>query len=48
MAIAGGAILPLIYGRLADVLNPQHAYFILIPIYLFILYYATIGSKIRK
>jgi FHS family L-fucose permease-like MFS transporter len=48
MAIAGGAILPLIYGRLADVLSPQHAYFILIPIYLFILYYATIGSKIRK
>jgi FHS family L-fucose permease-like MFS transporter len=48
MAIAGGAILPLIYGRLADVLNPQHAYFILIPIYLFILYYATMGSKIRK
>ncbi|MDB5278307.1 MAG: N-acetyl glucosamine transporter [Ferruginibacter sp.] len=48
MAIAGGAVLPLIYGRLADVLSPQHAYVILIPIYLFILYYAAIGSKIRK
>ncbi len=48
MAIAGGAVLPLIYGRLADVLSPQHAYAILIPIYLFILYYAAIGSKIRK
>lgn len=48
MGIAGGAILPLIYGRLADVLNPTHAYFILIPCYLYILYYATSGSKIRR
>ncbi|MDB5248814.1 MAG: N-acetyl glucosamine transporter [Segetibacter sp.] len=48
MGIAGGAILPLIYGRLADVLNPTHAYVILIPCYLYILYYAVSGSKIRK
>lgn len=50
MAIAGGAVLPLIYGRLADIksIGSQHAYFILIPMYLFILYYAAIGSKIRK
>ena len=48
MAIAGGAILPLIYGRLADVLSPQHAYLILIPAYLFIFYFAASGNKIRK
>jgi len=48
MGIAGGALLPLLYGRLSDVFNPQHAYFILIPCYLFILYYAAVGSKIRK
>jgi len=48
MGISGGAILPLLYGRLSDVFNPQHAYFILIPCYLFILYYAAAGSKIRK
>ncbi len=48
MGIAGGAILPLIYGRLADVINPTHAYFILIPCYLYILYYAVSGSKIRR
>lgn len=48
MAIAGGALLPLLYGRLSDVLNPQHAYFILIPCYLFILYYAAFGNKIRR
>lgn len=47
MGIAGGALLPLLYGRLADVLDPQKAYFILIPCYLFILYYATMGHKKR-
>ena len=48
MAIAGGALLPLLYGRLSDVFNPQYAYFILIPCYLFILYYAAYGNKIRR
>lgn len=47
MAIAGGALLPLLYGRLADVLNPQQAYWILVPCYLFIGYYAMWGHKIR-
>ena len=48
MALAGGAIIPLLYGALADSLNPQTAYWILIPCYLFILYYASYGYKIRK
>jgi len=48
MAIAGGAIIPLLYGRLVDVLNAQQAYWILLPCYLFIGYYATWGSKIRR
>jgi len=48
MSIAGGALLPLVYGRLADYFNPQQAYWILIPCYLFILYYATYGYKLRK
>jgi fucose permease len=48
MAIAGGALLPLLYGRLADKFNPQQAYWILIPSYLFILYYAAYGYKRRK
>jgi fucose permease len=48
MAIAGGALLPLAYGRLVDVLgNAQQAYWILVPCYLFILYYAAAGHKIR-
>lgn len=47
MAIAGGAILPLVYGKLADIYNPQHAYFLLIPCYLYILFYAVKGHKAR-
>ncbi|WP_432711664.1 sugar MFS transporter [Pedobacter sp.] len=48
MGIAGGAIVPLGYGLLADLLNPTHAYFILVPSYLIILYYAFIGHKIGR
>lgn len=47
MAIAGGAILPLIYGFLADEVNPQQAYWIVIPCYIYILYYARSGYKMR-
>jgi MFS transporter, FHS family, L-fucose permease len=45
MAIAGGAILPLIYGQLADSIGTQKAYFVLIPLYLFILYFSISGHK---
>ena len=46
MMIAGGAILPLVYGSLSDYLkNAQMAYSIMIPLYAFILYFAMIGYK---
>lgn len=48
MAIAGGALLPLLYGRLADIFNPQQAYWMMVPCYLFILYYAVSGYKAGK
>lgn len=48
MGNLGGALLPLMYGRLADVINPKTAYLIVIPFYLFILYYATAGHKVGK
>ena len=48
MGNLGGALLPLLYGRLADVVNPQQAYIIVIPCYLFILYYAAVGHKVGK
>jgi glucose/galactose transporter len=46
MMISGGALMPLLYGKIADQIgNTQSAYAILIPCYLFIYYYATIGHK---
>lgn len=48
MGIAGGAIVPLLYGALAENWSPQQAYWILVPCYLFILYFAVMGYKVRK
>jgi len=49
MAIAGGAVLPLLYGRLADVktIGASQAYWILVPCYLFILFYSWRGWKMK-
>ncbi len=46
MAIAGGALLPLLYGRLAISLSTQRAYWLCIPCYLVIMYYAFFGHKV--
>jgi fucose permease len=48
MGIAGGALIPLLYGRLVDLFSAQEAYLILIPVYLFILYFSAIGYKKGK
>jgi FHS family L-fucose permease-like MFS transporter len=48
MAIAGGAIIPLAYGKLAVNFSTQAAYWICIPCYLVIMYYAFIGHKAGK
>lgn len=57
MAIVGGAIIPLIFGFLVDMFKTtelpamadyKNAYWIFIPQYLFILYFAISGYKIRK
>lgn len=48
MAIAGGAILPLVYGWLSELTSSQQAYWLMVPCYLFILYFATKGHKIGK
>jgi fucose permease len=48
MAISGAAVLPLLYGRIADISTPKTAYLIVIPIYLFVLYYAIKGHKVRS
>jgi FHS family L-fucose permease-like MFS transporter len=48
MGNLGGALVPLLYGRLADIINPQMAYLVVLPCYLFILYYAVAGHKVGK
>ena len=48
MAIAGGALLPLLYGKLAVSFTTQSAYWVCVPAYLFIMYYAFIGHKAGK
>ena len=45
MAIAGGAIIPLLWGKLADVQSSQMAYWIILPSYLFLIGYATKWHK---
>lgn len=55
MAIVGGAVLPLLFGFIIDSIKVaesatagdfQKAYWLLLPGYLFLLFYATIGHKI--
>lgn len=48
MGLAGGAVVPVIYGALADAWNPQQAYWIMVPCYLVIWYYAIAGHKLGK
>ncbi|MDO9340616.1 MAG: sugar MFS transporter [Bacteroidales bacterium] len=48
MAIAGGALLPLLYGKLAVSFSTQLAYWICVPSYIIIMYYAFIGHKAGK
>ena len=48
MAIAGGAILPLLYGKLSESFNSQQAYWIMVPCYLFILYFSMRGHLVGK
>jgi fucose permease len=47
MAISGAAVLPLLYGRIADISTPKSAYLIVIPIYLFLFFFAVKGHKIK-
>jgi MFS transporter, FHS family, L-fucose permease len=57
MGIVGGAVIPLIFGYLVDfikgsaetvsVANYQQAYWIMLPCYIYILYFALHGHKIR-
>lgn len=46
MGISGGAVMPLIYGGLADSIgSTQKAYLIVLPLYAFIVYFGLFGHK---
>ena len=45
MAILGGALLPLLWGKLSDIFGEQHAYLMLLPSYFLFIYYAIWGYK---
>jgi len=49
MGISGGALIPLIYGAFTEfTANSQISYLVMIPCYLFILFYALKGHKMRN
>jgi len=48
VGIAGGAILPKLWAMLGEKIGLQQAFWIMVPCYLFILYYAVAGNKIGK
>jgi FHS family L-fucose permease-like MFS transporter len=48
MGIAGGALIPPTYAKLGQSIGFQQALWIMVPIYLFIIYYATLGHKVKN
>lgn len=46
MGLSGNAIMPVLYGYYADVWNLQNAYWILIPCYIYLIFFAFYGYKI--
>jgi glucose/galactose transporter len=48
MGLCGNAILPLFYGYFADLYDLRLAYAVLIPCYIYLIFYAIRGHKIRQ
>ena len=48
MGLCGNAILPMIYGAVADKVNEQLAYWVLVPCFLYIAFYAFYGHKVTS
>jgi glucose/galactose transporter len=48
MGLCGNAILPLVYGYFADQHSVKLGYWVLVPCYLYLLFYAAYGHKIRN
>jgi fucose permease len=47
MGLCGNAILPLFYGYLADNFDERLAYWVLVPCYVYLVFYAFYGHRIR-
>jgi glucose/galactose transporter len=48
MGLSGSAIIPIIYGYFADKFNPNIAYWVLLPCYLYLVFYAYYGYRMRE
>jgi glucose/galactose transporter len=48
MGLCGNAILPLFYGYFADLYNVRSAYWVLFPCYVYLVFYAFYGHRIRS
>ncbi|GAB3514989.1 sugar MFS transporter [Emticicia fontis] len=48
MGLSGNAIMPLIYGHFADISSPQKAYWILIPCFLYLIFYTFYGYSLKN
>ncbi|MEI7829561.1 MAG: sugar MFS transporter [Prolixibacteraceae bacterium] len=47
MGLCGSAIVPLIYGSFADHYSPHIAYLVLIPCYIYLIFYAYYGYRVK-
>ncbi len=48
MGLCGNALMPLLYGYLADLYSLRSAYWVLIPCYAYLVYYAFYGHLVRR
>lgn len=48
MGLCGNAIIPLLYGYFADIYNLRSAYWVLFPCYIYLVFYAFRGYRLRR
>ncbi|WP_017260075.1 sugar MFS transporter [Pedobacter arcticus] len=48
MGLSGNAVLPLVYGYFADTAGLRDAYWVLFPCYIYLVFYAVKGHKLRR
>jgi FHS family L-fucose permease-like MFS transporter len=48
MGLCGNAIVPLFYGYVADATDLRQAYWVLLPCYVYLVFYAFVGHKLRR